>query len=74
MDRSIRGDSCTTILSNEMQRIRVVSLSEYWTNMDRSGDDSHQQDDCWRQVHHSRHMKAERDAHNYLKMSTLKPL
>ena len=39
---------------------------------DRSGDDSHQQDDWWRQVHHSRHTKARRDTHNDLKMSTAK--
>ena len=37
---------------------------------DRSGDDSHQQG-CWRQVHHSRHTKAGRDARNDLKMSTV---
>ena len=41
---------------------------------DRSGDDSHQQDDCWRQVHHSRHTKARRNAHNDLKMSTTQNL
>ena len=39
---------------------------------DRSGDDSHQQEGCWHQVHHSRHTKAGRDAHNDLKMSTVK--
>ena len=37
---------------------------------DRSGDDSHQQEDCWRQVHHSLHTKAGRNTHNDLKMST----
>ena len=39
---------------------------------DRSGDDSHQQDDGWRQVNHSRHRKAGRDARNGLKLSTAK--
>ena len=52
---------------NDSLRLTLRLVAQY-----RSGDDSHQQDDCWRQVHHSRHTKAVGDAHNDLKMSTVK--
>ena len=56
----------------DLQENDSLRLALRLVAQDRSGDVSHQQEGFWRQVHHSRHTKARRDAHNDLKMSTVK--